>query len=42
MIEAMKMQTNVYAPISAKVIEVVQVGETVDAKDLLMILSPAT
>jgi pyruvate carboxylase len=42
-IEAMKMQTNVYAPISAKVIErVVQVGETVDAKDLLMILSPAT
>ena len=42
-IEAMKMQTNVYAPISAKVLErVVQVGETVDAKDLLMILSPAT
>ena len=34
----MKMQTNVYAPISAKVIErVVQVGETVDAKDLLIL-----
>ena len=42
-IEAMKMQTNVYAPMSAKVVErVVQVGETVDAKDLLLVLSPTT
>ena len=42
-IEAMKMQTTVYAPVSGKVKErLVQVGETVDAKDLLMILDPAT
>ena len=41
--EAMKMQTTVYAPVSGKVKErLVQVGETVDAKDLLMILDPAT
>ena len=41
--EAMKMQTTVYAPVSGKVTErLVQVGQTVDAKDLLMVLSPAT
>jgi pyruvate carboxylase len=40
--EAMKMQTTVYAPVSGKVTErLVQVGQTVDAKDLLMVLSPA-
>jgi len=40
-IEAMKMQTTVYAPISGKVIEkVVQAGETVEIKDLLVVLSP--
>jgi multidrug resistance efflux pump len=37
------MQTTVYAPVSGKVTgRPVQIGETVDAKDLLMILSPAT
>jgi pyruvate carboxylase len=42
-IEAMKMQTTVYAPLSGTVREkLVQVGETVDTKDLLMVLSPAT
>jgi pyruvate carboxylase len=42
-IEAMKMQTTVYAPASGKVTErLVEVGHTVDAKDLLMILSPAS
>jgi pyruvate carboxylase len=38
-IEAMKMQTTVYAPIAGKLVErVVQVGETVDTKDLLLVL----
>ena len=42
-IEAMKMQTTVYAPVTGKVAKrLVQVGETVDAKDLLMILDPTT
>ena len=42
-IEAMKMQTTVYAPVSGKVVEkLVQVGETVDTKDLLMILGSET
>jgi pyruvate carboxylase len=37
--EAMKMQTTVYAPIDGKVIELlVQVGHTVDAKDLLAVI----
>ena len=41
-IEAMKMQTTVYAPVAGKVNDkVVQVGETVDTKDLLMVLEPA-
>ena len=42
-IEAMKMQTTVYAPVSGEVVEkLVQVGETVDTKDLLMILGSET
>ena len=42
-IEAMKMQTTIYAPISGKVMEKrAKVGETVDAKDLLIVLSAAT
>jgi pyruvate carboxylase len=42
-IEAMKMQTTVYASVSGKVVEkLVQVGETVDTKDLLMILGSET
>jgi pyruvate carboxylase len=42
-IEAMKMQTTIYSPGSGKVMERrVKVGETVDAKDLLMVLSTAT
>jgi pyruvate carboxylase len=42
-IEAMKMQTTIYSPVSGKVMERrVKVGETVDAKDLLMVLSTAT
>jgi pyruvate carboxylase len=41
-IEAMKMQTTVYAPVAGKVIDkLVQVGETVDTKDLLIVLDPA-
>ena len=37
--EAMKMQTTVYAPIDGKVQEMlVQVGQTVDAKDLLAVI----
>jgi pyruvate carboxylase len=37
--EAMKMQTTVYAPIDGKVTELlVQVGHTVDAKDLLAVI----
>jgi pyruvate carboxylase len=42
-IEAMKMQTTIYSPVSGKVMERhVKVGDTVDAKDLLMVLSPAS
>jgi pyruvate carboxylase len=38
--EAMKMQTTVYAPIDGKVTELlVQVGNTVDAKDLLAVIA---
>jgi pyruvate carboxylase len=40
--EAMKMQTTIYAPISGIVAEkLAKVGENVDAKDLLMIIRPA-
>ncbi|HET7238826.1 MAG TPA: biotin/lipoyl-containing protein, partial [Terrimicrobiaceae bacterium] len=40
-IEAMKMQTTVYAPIAGTVLDqLVQVGETVDTKDLLIVLGP--
>ncbi len=40
--EAMKMQTTIYAPISGIVAEkLATVGENVDAKDLLMIIRPA-
>ncbi|HET9522879.1 MAG TPA: pyruvate carboxylase [Terrimicrobiaceae bacterium] len=42
-IEAMKMQTTIYSPVSGKVMEKrAKVGETVDAKDLLMVISTAT
>jgi pyruvate carboxylase len=38
--EAMKMQTTVYAPIDGKLKELlVQVGHTVDAKDLLAVIA---
>ena len=38
--EAMKMQTTVYAPIDGKVQELlVQIGNTVEAKDLLVIIA---
>jgi len=38
-IEAMKMQTTVYAPISGKIIErFANVGDTLDAKDLLLLI----
>ena len=41
-IEAMKMQTTVYASVAGKVVEkLVQVGETVDTKDLLIVLGPS-
>ncbi len=37
--EAMKMQTTVYAPVDGKVIKrAVQVGQTVEAKDLLLVI----
>jgi pyruvate carboxylase len=40
-IEAMKMQTTIYSPVSGKVMEKrAKVGETVDAKDLLIVLTP--
>jgi pyruvate carboxylase len=40
-IEAMKMQTTVYAPIAGTVLDkLVQVGETVETKDLLIVLGP--
>jgi pyruvate carboxylase len=40
--EAMKMQTTVYAPIDGQVKEVlVDIGQTVDAKDLLMVIDDA-
>ena len=42
-IEAMKMQTTIYSPVSGKVMEKrAKVGETVDAKDLLLVLNSAT
>ena len=38
--EAMKMQTTVYAPVDGKVQELlVQIGNTVEAKDLLVIIA---
>jgi pyruvate carboxylase len=37
--EAMKMQTTVYAPVGGKVSQrLVNVGQTVDAKDLLVVI----
>jgi pyruvate carboxylase len=39
--EAMKMQTTVYAPVSGKVTErLAAVGQTVEPKDLLLVISP--
>jgi pyruvate carboxylase len=38
--EAMKMQTTIYAPVAGKVAEkLVQPGEQVEPKDLLMIIN---
>ena len=38
--EAMKMQTTVYAPVAGKVTErLVQVGQTVEPKDLLIVIA---
>jgi pyruvate carboxylase len=38
--EAMKMQTTVYAPINGKVTErLATVGQTVEPKDLLVVIS---
>jgi pyruvate carboxylase len=40
--EAMKMQTTIYAPISGTVTKkLANVGENVDAKDLLLVISAA-
>ena len=37
--EAMKMQSTIYAPVAGKVSQVlVKVGEKVDAKDLLLVI----
>jgi pyruvate carboxylase len=37
--EAMKMQTTVYAPVGGKVTKIlVQAGQQVDAKDLLVVI----
>jgi biotin carboxyl carrier protein len=37
------MQTTVYAPIAGKLVErLVQVGETVDTKDLLVVIEATT
>ncbi len=41
--EAMKMQSTIYAPIAGKVVKkLVSVGEKVEAKDLLLMIAPAT
>ena len=37
--DAMKMQTTVYAPVSGRIAQrLVQVGDTVEAKDLLVVI----
>jgi pyruvate carboxylase len=39
--EAMKMQSTVYAPVSGKIAQVLtQVGQSVEAKDLLVVIEP--
>jgi pyruvate carboxylase len=39
-LEAMKMQTTIYAPVSGKVTQkLAQAGKTVDAKELLFVIS---
>jgi pyruvate carboxylase len=40
--EAMKMQSTVYAPASGKIAQkLVNIGDKVDSKDLLMVIAPA-
>jgi len=40
--EAMKMQSTVYAPVSGKIAQkLVNIGDKVDSKDLLMVIAPA-
>jgi biotin carboxyl carrier protein len=39
--EAMKMQSTVYAPVSGKVTQILtQVGQSVESKDLLVVIEP--
>jgi len=39
--EAMKMQSTVYAPVSGKVAQILaQVGHNVEAKELLLVIEP--
>jgi len=39
--EAMKMQSTVYAPVSGRIAQVLtQVGQSVEAKDLLVAIEP--
>jgi biotin carboxyl carrier protein len=39
--EAMKMQSTVYAPVAGKVTQkLVGIGDKVDSKDLLMVIEP--
>jgi len=41
--EAMKMQSTVYAPVSGKVAQILaQVGHNVEAKELLLVIDPAS
>jgi pyruvate carboxylase len=40
--EAMKMQSTIYAPVSGKVSQILaQVGHNVEAKELLMVIEPS-
>ena len=37
--EAMKMQTTIYAPVSGRILQrLAQVGDTVESKDLLVVI----
>ena len=40
-LEAMKMQSNIYAPISGRIVKLlVSPGQNVEAKDLLVTIAP--